>query len=67
MKTYISTLFSTAMIGFVGIHTIEDIVFLSIGRFAPVPVVVMYALGLLTSWLVMGALLNKLLHRSSHH
>jgi hypothetical protein len=67
MKTYISTLFSTAMIGFVGIHTIEDIVLLSIGRFAPVPVVVMYALGLLTSWLVMGALLNKLLHRSSHH
>jgi hypothetical protein len=67
MKTYISTLFSTAMIGFVGVHTVEDIVLLSIGRFAPVPVVVMYALGLLTSWLVMGALLNKLLHHSSHH
>jgi len=67
MKNYISTLFSTAMVGFVGIHTLEDIVLLSIGRFAPVPVPVMYAIGLFTSWLVMGALLNKLLHRSSHH
>ena len=67
MKTYISTLFSTAMFVFVGIHTLEDIVLLTIGRFAPVPVIAMYAIGLLTSWLVMGALLNKILRRSSHH
>ena len=67
MKHYIQTLFSTAMVGFVGVHTIEDIVLLSIGRFAPVPVVAMYAIGLLTSWLVMGALLHKLLdHKQSH-
>ena len=67
MKKYISTLFSTAMVGFVGVHTLEDIVLLTIGRFAPVPVLAMYAIGLFTSWLVMGALLHRLLHRSSHH
>ena len=66
-KAYISTLFSGAMVGFVGIHTLEDIVLLSIGRFAPVPVAAMYALGLFTSWLVMGALLHKLLGRKHHH
>lgn len=67
MKNYLATLFSGAMFGFVGIHTLEDIVLLSIGRFAPVPVPVMYALGLLASWLVMGALLHKILGRRNEH
>ena len=63
LKAYISTLFSGAMIGFVGIHTLEDIILLSIGRFAPLPLIAMYALGLAMSWLVMGALLHKVLGR----
>jgi hypothetical protein len=69
LKSYISTLFSGAMIGFVGIHTLEDIILLSIGRFAPLPLIAMYALGLAMSWLVMGALLHKVLGRShnEHH
>ena len=72
LKSYISTLFSGAMLGFVGIHTLEDIILLSIGRFAPVPLLAMYALGLAMSWLVMGALLHKVLGRShndpnAHH
>ena len=69
LKAYISTLFSGAMIGFVGIHTLEDIILLSIGRFAPLPLIAMYALGLAMSWLVMGALLHKVLGRShnEHH
>ena len=72
LKSYISTLFSGAMVGFVGIHTIEDMILMSIGRFAPVPLIVMYALGLAMSWLVMGALLHKVLGRShndpnAHH
>ncbi len=67
MKNYIKTLISTAMIGFVGVHTMEDVVLLSIGRFAPVPVWAMYAIGLLASWLVMGALLHKVLGRSHKH
>ena len=69
LKAYISTLFSGAMIGLVGIHTLEDIILLSIGRFAPLPLIAMYALGLAMSWLVMGALLHKVLGRShnGHH
>jgi pilus assembly protein TadC len=66
LKAYISTLFSGAMIGFVGIHTLEDIILLSIGRFAPLPLIAMYALGLAMSWLVMGALLHKVLGRKPH-
>ena len=66
IKAYISTLFSGAMIGLVGIHTLEDIVLLSIGRFAPLPLIAMYALGLAMSWLVMGALLHKVLGRKPH-
>ena len=72
IKGYITTLFSGAMLGLVGIHTLEDIVLLSIGRFAPVHWLLMYAIGLGMSWLVMGALLHKVLGRSrndhhSHH
>jgi len=63
IKGYITTLFSGAMLGFVGIHTIEDVVLLSIGRFAPVHWLLMYAIGLGMSWLVMGALLHKILGR----
>ena len=66
IKAYISTLFSGAMIGLVGIHTLEDIVLLSIGRFAPLPLIAMYALGLAMSWLVMGALLHKVLGHKHH-
>jgi hypothetical protein len=63
MKTYLSVLFSTTMVGFVGVHTVEDIVLLTIGRFAPVPVIAMYAMGLFASWIVMGILVHKLIHR----
>ena len=55
------------MFGFEGVHTLEDIVLLSIGRFAPVPVPAMYVIGLLASWLVMGALLHKILGRKNEH
>ena len=68
LKAYISTLFSGAMVGFIGVHTFEDIILLSIGRFAPLPLIAMYALGLAMSWLVMGALLHKVLgRRHSEH
>ncbi len=69
IKGYMTTLVSGVMFGFVGIHTLEDIVLLSIGRFAPVHWAVMYAIGLLASWLVMGALLHKVIghDRNEHH
>ena len=67
MRAYLSTLFSGAMFGFVGVHTLEDIVLLSIGRFAPVPVAAMYAIGLLASWLIMCAIMHKILGRKREH
>ena len=59
IKSYKTTLFSSLMLGFVSIHTLEDILLMTIGRFAPLPLLAMYALGLFVSWLLMGCLVNK--------
>jgi hypothetical protein len=70
LQSYRSTLFSSVMIGFAVIHTLEDVVLLSIGRFVPVPLIAMYSMGLIVSWLLMGCLVNRLLKRlgmSTHH
>ena len=67
VKSYFSTLFSTLMIGFAIIHTLEDILLMSIGRFVPLPLFAMYALGLVVSWLVMGCLVNKVLGVKHKH
>ena len=67
-RSYIATLFSSLMLGFVSVHTLEDILLMSIGRFAPLPLFVMYALGLIVSWLVMGVLMQVLKAKgASHH
>ena len=49
------------MLGFVSVHTLEDILLMSIGRFVPLPLLAMYALGLVLSWLVMGVIVNRLM------
>ena len=67
IRAYFTTLFSTVMVGFLGIHTLEDILLLSIGRFLPVPVWAMYTIGLLLSWLVLGGLLHGTLKRTHKH
>ena len=67
IKAYFTTLFSTVMVGFLGIHTLEDVLLLSIGRFLPVPVWAMYTIGLLLSWLVLGGLLHGTLNRAHKH
>ena len=59
LKSYKTTLFSGVMFGFVSIHTLEDILLMSIGRFVPLPLFAMYALGLIVSWLLMGCLVNR--------
>ena len=56
--TYARTLFSSTMLVVLMAHTLEDVVLLSIGRFLPVPIVDMYAIGLCLSWLVMGRILQ---------
>ena len=63
LQSYRSTLFSTVMMGFVTIHTLEDILLMSIGRFVPVPLFVMYGMGLIVSWLMMGCIVNRLFKR----
>ena len=67
IRAYFTTLFSTVMVGFLGIHTLEAVLLLSIGRFLPVPVWAMYTIGLLLSWLVLGGLLHGTLNRTHKH
>ena len=64
LQSYKNTLFSGVMIGFVSIHTLEDIVLMSIGRFVPLPLLIMYGLGLVVSWLLMGGLINRFLTKA---
>jgi hypothetical protein len=61
MKRYLTTLTSGTMLGVLSVHALEDIVLLSIGRFAPVSTFIMYAVGIGLSWLVFGVVLAKLL------
>ena len=56
--TYGRTLFSSTMLVVLMAHTLEDILLLSIGRFLPVPIVAMYAIGLCLSWLVMARIIQ---------
>lgn len=58
------TFFGGVLLSFVGVHTLEDIMLLSIGRFLPVPTLAMYAIGLIVSWIVMAALVKKF---GGHH
>jgi len=61
IRSYRTTLFSSVMIGFVSVHTLEDILLMSIGRFVPLPLLAMYGLGLIVSWLVMGVIVNRMM------
>ena len=61
IRSYRTTLFSSVMVGFVSVHTLEDIQLMSVGRFLPVPLLAMYALGLVVSWLVMGVIVNRMM------
>ena len=63
LQSYRSTLFSSVMMGFAAIHTLEDILLMSIGRFVPVPLLAMYGMGLIVSWLMMGCIVNRLFKR----
>ena len=40
---------------------------MSIGRFVPLPLLAMYALGLVLSWLVMGVIVNRMLGTNHVH
>ena len=59
IASYKVTLLSPMMIFFVTIHTIEDLSLLTIGKYAPLPTPLMYALGLIFSWVVMSGIVHK--------
>ena len=67
IRSYRTTLFSGVMVGVVSVHTLEDILLMSIGRFVPLPLLAMYALGLVLSWLVMGVIVNRMLGTNHVH
>ena len=46
------------------VHGLEDVALLSLGRFLPVPVWAMYAIGLTASVLILTNLLNRLIPKS---
>ena len=61
------TFFVGLIIGFVGIHTAEDVLLLSIGKYLPVPTLWMYAIGLIASWIVMALLVKRIGRVHDHH
>jgi len=61
------TFFGSLILGFVGIHTAEDVLLLSIGKYLPVPTLWMYAIGLITSWIVMSLLVKWFGVRHGNH
>ena len=46
-----------------GVHGLEDVALLSMGRFLPVPVWAMYCIGISVSVIVLTLLLNKITDR----
>ena len=61
MTNFLRTLTSGAMFGVLSVHALEDIVLLTVGKYAPIPTPAMYAVGLGLSWIVFGLLLTKIL------
>ena len=62
------TFFGSLILGIVGIHTAEDVLLLSIGKYLPVPTLWMYAIGLIGSWVIMSLLIKRMgrLHGNHH-
>ncbi len=61
MRHFIATLTSGVMASVLVLHALEDVVLLTIGKFAPLPVPLMYTVGLGMSWIVFGLLLTRVL------
>jgi hypothetical protein len=61
MRHFLATLTSGVMASVLALHALEDVVLLTIGKFAPLPVPLMYAVGLGLSWIVFGLLLVRVL------
>ena len=59
LLSYKTTLLSPIMLFFITIHTLEDLSLLTIGKYAPLPTPLMYAFGLLFSWIIMSGVVHR--------
>ena len=66
LSSYKITLFSPMILFFVTLHTMEDLALLTIGKYAPLPTPLMYALGLVFSWVIMSGIVHKYFGGSHH-
>ena len=63
MTNYIKTLIGGATLMALGVHFIEDVALISIGRWLPLPWWAVYAIGIGFSWLMLAGIINRLEHR----
>jgi pilus assembly protein TadC len=63
MKTYIKSLISGATMLALGVHFIEDVSLISIGRWLPLPWWAAYAIGIGFSWVMLAGIINRIEQR----
>jgi hypothetical protein len=63
MKTYAKTLMSGATMMALGVHFIEDVGLISIGRWLPLPWWAVYAIGIGFSWVMLAGIINRVEQR----
>lgn len=60
---YLKTMISGATLMALAVHFIEDVSLISIGRWLPMPVWAVYAIGIGFSWIMLAGIINRLEHR----
>ena len=63
MKTYVKTLMSGATMMALGVHFVEDVGLISIGRWLPLPWWAVYAIGIGFSWVMLAGIINRVEQR----
>ena len=63
MINYVKTLLGASTLVVLGVHFIEDVALISIGRWLPLPWWAVYAIGIGFSWLMLAGIINRLEHR----
>ena len=60
---YFRSMISGATLMALGVHFIEDVSLISIGRWLPLPWWTVYAIGIGFSWIMLAWIINRLEHR----
>ena len=63
MTNYVKTLIGGATLMALGVHFIEDVALISLGRWLPLPWWAVYAIGIWLSWMMLAGIINRLEHR----